>query len=248
MIQIYFGSPGAGKTTLACRELLKARKHYQYTFANFGCKCADYDDISLDGLGQWTFPRNSLLCVDESGIEYNNRKFKTFSQDAIKWYKLHRHYGVDVMLLSQSWEDMDITLRRLADRLYYIRKFGPFTLIRRVYKHVMIDEKTKQIIDGYEMVSMVYLLLKPLYYLSFLCLGLGFFIKLLFPKFQEVKLVFRPPYYKYFDTHAAPELPFGNFDLDNRRRDCRRPGLFSNRIQAILRSCADRLRGISHRG
>ena len=248
MIQIYFGSPGAGKTTLACRELLKARMHYQYTFANFGCKCADFDDISLDKLGEWTFPRDSLVCVDEGGIEYNNRKFKTFSQDAIKWYKLHRHYGVDVILLSQSWEDMDITLRRLADRLYYIKRFGPFTLIRRVYKSVTIDDKTKQIIDGYEMVSMAYLLLKPLYYLSFFVFGLGFLIKLLFPKFQEVKLIFRPPYYKYFDTHAAPELPLGPFDLAHRARDERRLSTFSNRIQGILRSCADRLRGISHRG
>lgn len=207
MIAIYFGSPGAGKTTLACRLIKQSRRRYAYTFCDFGCKIADFDNVDLTGLGKWTFPPNSLLVCDEAGITYNSRKFKTMPQETIKWYKLHRHYGVDCIMMSQSWEDMDITMRRLADRLYYIRKFGPFTLIRRVYKRVTIDEKTEQIIDGYKMVSLVYLLLKPLYYLSYLFFGLGFFIKMLFPRFDEVSLVWRRPYYKYFDTHAAPELP-----------------------------------------
>lgn len=212
MIKIYFGSPGAGKTTLACREIKKNRKRYDYIFANFGCKIADFDDVDLTGLGKWTFPRNSLIEVDEAGITYNNRKFKTLSQETIQWYKLHRHYGCDVSVWSQSWEDMDITLRRLADRLYYIRKFGPFTLQRRVFKRVTVDEKTQQIIDGYKMVSPIYLFLKPLYYVSFLVFGLGFLIRALFPRFEEIHLIWRRPYYKYFDTHAAKELPV-TFDL-----------------------------------
>ena len=207
MISIYFGSPGAGKTTLACRAVKKARRRYAYTFTDFGCNIADFDDVDLTGLGNWTFPPNSLLVVDEVGITYNSRKFKTLSQETIKWYKLHRHYGVDCVMMSQSWEDMDVTIRRLADRLYYIRKLGPFTLIRRVYKRVTIDDKTEQIIDGYKMVPMAYLLLRPLYLLSYLLLGLGFLVKMIFPKFTEVRLIWRRPYYKYFDTHEAPDLP-----------------------------------------
>lgn len=206
MIAVYFGSPGAGKTTMAVRELQKAKKSYRYTFANFGCKGITMDDVSLVGLGSWTFPRGSYIAIDEAGIEYNNRKFKSLDQDTIKWYKLHRHYGVDISIWSQSWDDMDITLRRLADRLYYIRKIGPFTLIRRVYKRVTVDKQTEQIIDGYRMVSMFWLLLKPVYFASFLLLGLGFFFKLVLP-FDEIKLVWRRPYYKFFDTHAAPQLP-----------------------------------------
>ena len=206
MIVVYFGSPGAGKTTMAVRELRKARKIYRYTFANFGCKGITQDDVNLAGLGTWTFPRGSYVAIDEAGIEYNNRKFKSLDQETIKWYKLHRHYGVDVSIWSQSWDDMDITLRRLADRLYYIKKLGPFTLIRRVYKRVTVNKETEQIIDGYKMVSMLWLLLKPIYYASYALLGLGFFFKLILP-FDEIKLVWRRPYYKFFDTHAAPYLP-----------------------------------------
>lgn len=239
MISIYFGSPGAGKTTLACREILKANKRYAYTFSNFGCKCADFDDVDLNTLGSWTFPEGSYIAIDEAGIEYNNRKFKSLSQDTIKWFKLHRHYKCDLSVWSQSWEDMDVTLRRLADRLYYVRKIGPFTLIRRVYKRVTINEETEQIIDGYKMVSMIYFLLKPLYYASYLALGLGFVIKVLFPRFQDVQLVLRRPYYKYFDTHAAPALPVP-FDLG---KDKHKPS-FSNPIKGICRKCGNHVRGI----
>lgn len=206
MITVYFGSPGAGKTTLACREIAKSKKMYNATFANFGCKCATADDISLDGLGTWTFPPGSYIAIDEAGIEYNNRKFKTLDQNTIKWFKLHRHYRCDLSVWSQSWDDMDITIRRLADRLYYVRKIGPFTMVRRVYKRVTVDKQTEQIIDGYRMVNILWLLLKPLYYLSFAFFGLGFFLRFVLP-FDEIKLVYRPLYYKYFDTHEAPPLP-----------------------------------------
>lgn len=240
MIAVYFGSPGAGKTTLACREILRAKKHYRATFANFGCKCADYDDVDLKDLGKWTFPAGSYVAIDEAGIEYNNRKFKSLSQETIKWFKLHRHYGCDISIWSQSWDDMDVTLRRLADRLYYIKRMGPFTMMRRVYKRVKVDKETEQIIDGYKMVHMLFLLLKPVYYASFLLLGLGFLIRLIFPQFDEIRLVLRAPYYKYFDTHAAPVLsePFAVPDKPSS----------SNRIQALRHKCAALLRRICSKG
>lgn len=241
MITVCFGSPGAGKTTLACREILKSQKEYRYTFANFGCTCADFDNVSLADLGNWTFPRGSFIAIDEAGIEYNNRKFKTLSQKTIEWFKLHRHYGCDIEVYSQSWEDMDITLRRLADRLYYIRRLGPFTLKRRVFKRVTINKETEQIIDGYRMVPMIYLLLKPIYYVSFLVLGLGFLIKLLLPNFDQIHLILRCPYYKYFDTHDAPPLvsPFEGLLSD-------KPS--SNRNKGIWRERANQLRAAFLKG
>lgn len=240
MITVYFGAPGSGKTTLACRELLKQKKRYFYTFANFGCKCADFDDVSLDRLGEWTFPKGSYIAIDEAGIVYNNRKFKSLPQETIEWFKLHRHYGCDLSIWSQSWDDMDITLRRLADRLYYIKKIGPFSLMRRVYKRVTVDKQTEQIIDGYRMVHMLYLLLKPIYYLSFLAFGLGFVIRALFPGFDEIKLILRKPYYKYFDTHAAPVRPVP-FALPAN-------SLSSNRNKGMRRRCAALLRRIFSKG
>lgn len=150
MLRLYFGQPGCGKTTLACRTVFKykKRKRYDRYFLNFpntiGSVC------NVDGLGEWTFPENSFVVIDEAGIEYNSRKFKSMSQQFISWIKLHRHYKCDVDFISQSWEDVDITIRRLADQLWYVRRLGPFTLVRRVYKFVTVDENTHQIVDGYK--------------------------------------------------------------------------------------------------
>lgn len=196
MIRVFFGSPGCGKTTLACKMFYKnsksKKRSYDYQYSNFD------NDLSikvpsLDGLGSWTFPEHSYIIVDEAGIEYNSRKYKTLDQQTIQWFKLHRHYKCDVDFISQSWEDMDITIRRLADELWYIKKLGPISIVRRVYKSVKVDDKTHQIIDAYEIGK----LLKRL-------LPFPFGSKTWF-------LVWRPKYYKYFNTYEKPNTPVRTF-------------------------------------
>ena len=150
----------------------------------------------LDKLGEYTPPSGSVLIIDEAGIHYNNRKYKSLSQKTIEWFKLHGHYKVDVIVLSQSWEDMDITLRRLADKLIYIRKLGAgLTILRRVQKFVQIDSETHQIIDGYRFLPIWYSLLR--------LLVIGRVLRL--PK--PFSFLFRPRYYKLFDSWAVPETP-----------------------------------------
>lgn len=215
MIRIFFGSPGCGKTTLAVRnirkEQLSEKKYnkwkskkiknpikiikywlfplsfYDRYFTNFDCTLAEHTD--LKDLGQWTFPKYSHITVDESGIEYNNRKFKSLSQDTIKWLKLHRHYHCDVDFYSQSWEDTDITILRLATEYWHVRKLGPFTLCRKIRKFVTVQDETKQIIDGYEFKSIIRNILP-------------------YPFHEKTILFFlRKPYYKYFDSYETPPTP-----------------------------------------
>ena len=194
MIATYFGSPGCGKTTLAVKMALKYQKHYEYTFLNFDHKIKNSYIARLDRLGEWTFPDSSFICIDEAGIEYNSRSYKTLPKPAIAWFKKHRHYKSDICVFSQSWEDMDITIRRLSDQLWYLYKLGPFTLARRIYKRVTVDKNTEQIIDGYKMASMLWLLVWPLQ------LRGG-------PIAQKFTLTFRPFYYKYFDSYSKDNLP-----------------------------------------
>ena len=193
MIRIFFGNPGCGKTTFACRQFKKLqrkdkrKKVYKHYYANFDNGLAD--TIDLEGLGQWTLPPKSYLIVDEAGIEYNNRKFKSLSKDTIAWFKLHRHYRCDVDFISQSWEDIDITVRRLADELWYLKKLGPFTAVRRVYKRVGVDSVTHQIIDIYEFGKLLPCLLPPPF------------------RRRNLYIFLRKPYYKYFDTYSRPNTP-----------------------------------------
>lgn len=194
MITTYFGNPGCGKTTLAVKMAVKNSRHYVHTFLNFSHTINGSYIADLDKLGEWTFPDYSFIAIDEAGIEYNSRAYKALPKPAIAWFKKHRHYRCDIAVFSQSWEDMDVTIRRLSDQLWYLYKIGPFTLARRIYKRVTVDKQTEQIIDGYKMASMLWLLV------WFLQLDRG----VVAPKF---KLTFRPFYYKYFDSYSKDNIP-----------------------------------------
>lgn len=195
MIRIIFGSPGCGKTSTAVAWLKKGKRYYKYHYANFEVSDKIARTCDLRNLGDWTFPPNSHLAIDEAGIEYNSRKFKSLPQKTIEWFKLHRHYKVRCIdVYSQSWEDMDITLRRLADELWYAKKIFCFTLLRRIYKGVKIDENTHQIVDAYRLAK---------------------FWTCLIPFYGAVKLVFRPRYYKYFDSYSIPDTPIKYWGVED---------------------------------
>lgn len=173
MIRMYFGSPGCGKSTLLSRIAFMESKNYDFIFTNGDCSLCH--KINVQDLADFTVPPKSLILIDESGIEFNNRSFKTFKKGLIEFFKKYRHEECDIFLFSQSWEDVDITIRRLTDEIYHLKKIGSFTLIRRIYKKVGMDEIQGQIIDKYKFGSIF---------------GL-----------HNFQLLFRPMYYKYFDSY-----------------------------------------------
>lgn len=230
MITIYFGLPRSGKSTLICREIYKAQKKYNKVLKKakkkktkekrleYYRKHNDYDNFytnmdnklcenrSVKGLGsEWVYPIHSLVCIDEAGIEYNSRKTLSLPQSTIEYLKLHGHYKTDLRYFSQTWEDLDVTIRRLAERYYYIRRLGPFTLVRRIKRLIMINEE-KQIIDGFE------------FY--------GFLWKLLpwpFGIRDAWKFILRKPYYKYFDSYSkmegVQELPYQTREQNDHKKN-----------------------------
>lgn len=44
------------------------------------------------------------------------------SKKVIEWYKLHRHFNVDVLLMTQSFRDMEQSIARLLEMLVRVRK------------------------------------------------------------------------------------------------------------------------------
>ena len=209
VVRIFFGVPGSGKTTYAAHlAKLASRKSLSYRlkqkfpnnrliqifFRSAKAPLPVYSNVPILGtykldpktdLGRWQI-EDCKIIIDEASIEYNNRKFKDLSPEAIKFFKLHRHYGTSIDVFSQSYDDMDITLRRLAHDFYLVRKsiLPFFIVIRRIKRKVGIDENTHQIADLY---------------------------RFGFPLLDDI-YVFMPSVWRLFDSYDAPQLPVKNFE------------------------------------
>lgn len=165
VLNVYFGVPGSGKTTFAAYLAKQSmRESRVITWArNHPCKFSAwlldrtplfkraepvYSNVPITGSYQLD-PKDDIgkvmvedgrVIIDEAGIEYNNRAYKTFSPAAIYWYKYHRHYKCPVDVFSQSYEDMDITLRRLAQNYFVVKKslIPRFVVCKRIRRKVAL--------------------------------------------------------------------------------------------------------------
>ena len=212
VVRIFFGVPGSGKTTYAAhlaklaarpglgyriRQKFPDNKILGFLFRKSKQPLAVYSNVPILGtymldpkkdLGRFMV-QDCKIIIDEASIEYNNRKFKDLSPEAIKFFKLHRHYGTSIDVFSQSYDDMDITLRRLAHDFFLVKKslIPFFIVVKRIKRKVGIDENTHQIADLYRF-------------------GL--------PILDDV-YVFMPSVWKLFDSYDAPDLPLKDFPLWN---------------------------------
>lgn len=133
-----------------------------------------------------------LLLIDEVGMIYDNRNFKSFSTEVRDFFKLQRHYYVRCVMFSQTF-DVDKKLRDLTDAMYLVKNIGRiFCYGKRIVKRQNIsndslDGSGGKIVDEYA------------------------FEPFLLPFSRS--LTFIPKYTKYFNSFIAPELPPMNFGL-----------------------------------
>jgi len=180
-VVLIFANIGAGKTTLLSRyaqkelrKIKKGKSKYKHIITNTPISgCMYVPKIRL--LLQQSCPEETLILVDEAGIVWNNRKMK-IKDEEIEYVKMIRHYKSKLVAISQSYDDVDITIRRIYTNMYILNKIAGITLIRPIRKYVTIDKETEQIIDGYK-------------------------FRLIF----SWGILFRRIYYKYFDTFWKPD-------------------------------------------
>lgn len=148
-IELYFGVPGAGKTTWACYLAHKAFKQKRPVFSNVFIKGAY--SYNKDDLGIYAI-ENALVICDEAGLEFDNRKM-SMTDEEIYFFKYHRHYQNDVVFFSQGL-DVDIKIRKLAQTYYLLEPSILPGFIRRktIARKVGIDEGG-QLIDKFAFVS-----------------------------------------------------------------------------------------------
>lgn len=204
VLNVYFGVPGSGKTTFAayltkwalhenwiirlCRRFNNPISRLILNSKYLKRRIPVYSNVPITGayvldpkedIGNYMI-EDAKIIIDEAGIEYNNRNFKSFPQEAIYFYKYHRHYKTSVDVFSQSFDDMDITLRRLAQNFYVVRKsLVPGCVVaRKIKRKIGVDENTHQIMDLYSMGTPIF----------------------------DTKRIFAPALWKLFNSYSRKEL------------------------------------------
>lgn len=200
MVSLYFGLPGCGKTTLLASfayKNLKAKKpRYKHIFSNvYLGNVPPFDKVTYidhEDIGRYDLS-DGLLLLDEATLAFDSRDYKNFGKSKTSYFLLHRHYNVDVVLFTQMWDGVDRKIRVITDRVYYVYKTAllgkwitkyyriPYDIIIPDPKNRSSGEKLGEIVQGY---------CKPSFIQRIFC-----------------HRVYRPRYYKYFDSWEAPSLP-----------------------------------------
>lgn len=181
-----FGKKGCGKSTYLTKLALSYIKRGYVVYSTE--KIAGTILFNPKLIGQFNFPPESIVLIDEASTVFNNRDWKNFGLDKIAWFKLQRHNRVTIYLFSQVYNDIDLTLRNLVDELWLCKKFFRiFAVRRRIIKRITVgssggtDQNGNQntgIIEDYKFDSILY---------------------------GSFKFTFIPRYVGFFDSFTLPD-------------------------------------------
>lgn len=180
-----FGKKGAGKSTLMVHHMLRDLKRGWIVYT-------DIQDVTIPGvriiessqlLSNFVPEPGSSLYLDEVGISWDNRNYKTFDPGIRDFFKLQRKYKCKVTMNSQSF-DVDKKIRDTTDSMILQTAFGNvFTLSRPIIRSITLTqasaESDSRIADN-----------------------------LKFARFTQWRIYFMPKYFRYFKSFDAPVRPF----------------------------------------
>ena len=181
-----FGKKGSGKNTLLTKWSIKYNKLGYTVYSD--SEIFNTYKLNTDWIGKYDFPKNSVLLIQEAGMTWNNRDFKTFPKEVTQFFKLQRHKNVIVVLASQSF-DVDKKLRDLTDEMYLITNYMRiFSVAKRINKKITIqkaDDPNKNTNEQASFLTEAYSFDLPFFW----------------------KFTYIPRYVKYFNSFEAEELP-----------------------------------------
>lgn len=151
-LSFLFGKMGVGKSGLITKYALSdlVSKDFKKVYTSIGVPGTYKFDPADIGKG-FTFEPYSSIYIDEMGLVYNSRDFKSFPKEAREWFKYLRQSKCKVTIFSQS-PDIDKSIRDLAHFYGILRRVGPIVILFDVAKNIDVGQDIEgngQLIDNY---------------------------------------------------------------------------------------------------
>lgn len=193
-----FGKKGSGKSTTLTKLALKYLDKGWNVYSTEPVPGSF--QVKPEQIGFVQFLPHSVLLIDEVGMIWDNRNFKSFKPEVRDFFKLQRHYKIRIYLFSQSF-DIDKKLRDLTDEMYLMKCFfNVFSYGKKINRRIVLTKSTS---EAPSTIS------EDLVFDSLLLFWCG-------SRF----LTFIPKYAKYFDSFYAPNLNIIDFPkLPNKKFD-----------------------------
>lgn len=204
-----FGKKGAFKSTSMIREMKKHQKKGWTIYTDMkDCILPGVRIFDVKDLGKFIPPPRSCVFLDEVGITYDNRNWKNFPPEVRDYFKFQRKYKNKVYMNSQAF-DIDPKLRALVDSMILQTSIlDCISISRPIRRSICLTEPSAEsesrIAD-----------------------------RLSFSPLWDWKILYMPPYFKYFNSFDAPPRPFLNFtQIPAALREDRKTALSSLRSAA----------------
>lgn len=176
-----FGKKGAFKSTYMVSEMVKHVKKGWNVYTNMF-------DVNIPGVRLMESSEliahvpdpHSVCFIDEAGLIWDNRNFKSFNQGYTEFFKLQRKYKCKVYVNSQSF-DIDKKLRDLTDKMILMTPFaGCIGIIRPIKRSITLVAASSQ---GESRIA----------------------DDLKFRSIFSWRMIWGPSYFKYFNSYKAPQ-------------------------------------------
>lgn len=182
-----FGKKGAGKSTYMVSLMIKHLRQGWNVYTNM-------TDVNIPGVRIMDVKQliscapdpHSVLFIDEGGLIWDNRGFKSFDKGYTEFFKLQRKYKCKVYINSQDF-DIDKKIRQLTDSMVLMTSIaGCIGVIRPIVRKVALVEASpageSRIADN-----------------------------LRFSGLFSFRFLWLPSYFRYFDSYCAPFRPSVDF-------------------------------------
>lgn len=148
---LYYGKKGCGKTTLLTKLSMQAIKKGTIVYSSVEIPGTRF--FNPKDLNKFKPDPYSLVMIDEIGLIWDNRNFKSFESGVNEFFKYARQYHITIHMFSQV-PDIDLKIRNLCDAYYLVEnKFRVFSYAKRIQKILTVRtdiEGKGNLVDSFE--------------------------------------------------------------------------------------------------